>query len=78
MLYWILKPLAIIFYRIFYRYEIHGMEQVPLDQPVVFAPNHVNAFIDPILPVLHIRKKVRFFARGDVFRGKIASALHAS
>ena len=78
MLYWILKPLAIIFYRIFYRYEIHGMEQVPLDQPVVFAPNHVNAFIDPILPVLHIRKKVRFFARGDVFRGKIASALLGS
>lgn len=75
MLYRIFRPLAILFYRIFYRYELHGMEQVPRDQPVVFAPNHVNAFIDPILPVLHIRKKVRFFARGDVFKGKLVKAI---
>jgi glycerol-3-phosphate O-acyltransferase/dihydroxyacetone phosphate acyltransferase len=35
-------------------------------------PNHVNAFIDPVIIGMLTRRRIRFFARGDVFRGALA------
>jgi len=72
VLYWIIKPLVFIFFRVFYRYDYKGRVNIPNDKPVVLAPNHVNAFIDPIALGLLCDRKVRFFARGDVFKGNIA------
>jgi 1-acyl-sn-glycerol-3-phosphate acyltransferase len=42
---------------------------------MVFAPNHVNAFIDPIAIGILTRQTVRFFARGDVFKKRIAQII---
>jgi glycerol-3-phosphate O-acyltransferase / dihydroxyacetone phosphate acyltransferase len=70
--YWIIKPFVFIFFRVFYRYEYKGRVNIPADKPVVLAPNHVNAFIDPIALGLLCDRRVRFFARGDVFKGKLA------
>ncbi len=78
MLYWILKPLVFIFYRIFYKLSYKGVENVPRHRPVVFAPNHVNAFIDPVAIGILTRRKVRFFARGDVFKGWMAKKVLSS
>lgn len=72
MLYWIIKPFVFIFFRVFYRYDYKGRINIPDDKPVVLAPNHVNAFIDPIALGLLCDRKVRFFARGDVFKGNLA------
>jgi glycerol-3-phosphate O-acyltransferase / dihydroxyacetone phosphate acyltransferase len=72
VLYRIIKPLVFIFFRVFYRYDYKGRINIPSDKPVIFAPNHVNAFIDPIALGLLCDRKVRFFARGDVFKGKFA------
>lgn len=75
MLYWIIKPFVFIFFRIFYKYDYKGRENLHLKHPLVLAPNHVNAFIDPIALGLLSRRKVRFFARGDVFKGWVAKKL---
>ncbi len=75
MFYWLIKPFVFTFFRVFYKYDYKGIENIPYDQPVVLAPNHVNAFIDPIALALLSQKKVRFFARGDVFKGKIARTI---
>ncbi len=75
MLYWIIKPLVFIFYRIFYKFSYNGKENIPSNQPIIFAPNHVNAFIDPVAVGILTTRKVRFFARGDVFKGRIAKTL---
>ncbi|MBN8696659.1 MAG: 1-acyl-sn-glycerol-3-phosphate acyltransferase [Bacteroidetes bacterium] len=72
MLYWILKPLQNIFLRIFYRIDYKGIENIPRGVPVVIATNHANAFIDPCIVGMLPIQKVRFFARGDVFKGKFA------
>src|SRR6218665_2614661 len=72
MLYWLVKPLGIIFLRIFYKFGYKGLEKVPYGKSVVFAPNHVNAFVDPIAIGILVKQKVRFFARGDVFKKRIA------
>lgn len=58
--------------RIYYKFDYQGLENIPLDKPVVFAPNHVNAFMDPVLIGMTIKQEVRFFARGDVFKGAFA------
>jgi glycerol-3-phosphate O-acyltransferase/dihydroxyacetone phosphate acyltransferase len=72
VLYFLFKPLTNIFYRIFYAYEIKGREKIPTGKPIVFAPNHTNGFIDPIAIAMVLPHKIRFFARGDVFKGRIA------
>lgn len=72
MLYRILKVLTNIFYRIYYRIEFKDIHKVPNGKPVIFAPNHTNAFIDPTAVAMSLPQKVRFFARGDVFKSPLA------
>ncbi|MES2138174.1 MAG: 1-acyl-sn-glycerol-3-phosphate acyltransferase [Bacteroidota bacterium] len=72
MLYQILKPLTNIFYRVYYTIETKGLEKTPYDKPVILAPNHINGFVDPVSIGMISRQKVRFFARGDVFKGRLA------
>jgi glycerol-3-phosphate O-acyltransferase/dihydroxyacetone phosphate acyltransferase len=72
LIYYITKILVYVFQRVFYRFDHIGREHVPCDQPVIFAPNHVNAFMDPMLIGMTVKQEVRFFARGDVFKGAFA------
>ncbi len=72
MLYTILKPLTFIFYRIYYKIEIKGREKTPYGSPLIIAPNHTNGFIDPVIVATALPNKVRGFARGDAFKGRIA------
>ncbi|MES2286866.1 MAG: 1-acyl-sn-glycerol-3-phosphate acyltransferase [Bacteroidota bacterium] len=72
MLYQILKPLTNIFYRVYYTIEIKGLEKNPSGKPVILAPNHINGFVDPVSIGMTAPQKVRFFARGDVFKGPLA------
>lgn len=72
MLYTIIKPLARIFYRVYYTLDIYGQEKIPQGKPIVLAPNHQNGFVDPAIVAMNLPQKVRFFARGDVFKGSMA------
>jgi 1-acyl-sn-glycerol-3-phosphate acyltransferase len=71
VLYELLKPLAKIFYRVYYKLDYSGIKNVPANKPLVISPNHTNGFIDPVSIAIIIKPKVRFFARGDVFKGKV-------
>ena len=70
-MYLLLKSLFRIFYFIYYKIAIKGNENIPNNKAIIFAPNHVNGFIDPITVAIIIPMKVRFFARGDVFKGRL-------
>lgn len=72
IIYWIVKPFTILFLNVFYKIDFNGKENIPFGKPVVFAPNHVNAFIDAVLIGISVKYKVRFFARGDVFKGRLS------
>lgn len=73
ILYWLAKFLTNFFFRVYYKIEYVNSQNVPKGKPVVLAPNHVNAFIDPVVVATYPRlQKVRFFARGDVFKSRIA------
>ena len=72
MLYLILKVLVNIYYRAFYKLSYRGLNNIPRDKPIILAPNHVNGFVDPVVIAMLLNRKVRFFARGDVFKKKFA------
>jgi len=53
-------------------YIVVGRENIPLDCPLIFAPNHINAFMDAIAvhSIAPERVPVIFLARSDIFRSK--------
>jgi 1-acyl-sn-glycerol-3-phosphate acyltransferase len=52
-----------------------GKEQIPEKGPVIFAPNHPSAFMDPILLSTEIDRKLFFLARGDIFMKPLAAKI---
>ena len=51
----------------FKKIEIHGLENIPAEGPVIFAANHQNAFLDAILIHIAQSRAPYFLTRGDVF-----------
>jgi 1-acyl-sn-glycerol-3-phosphate acyltransferase len=72
MIYYFVKLIVNIFYRLYYRLYFVGLDNIPKNKPVILAPNHVNAFVDPIIIGMSVPQHVRFFARGDVFKKPLA------
>lgn len=60
------------FYRMMFKYEAHGLENIPTDGPVIFAPNH-QSFLDAPLVVTHLSsatlRNTYFYAKKDHVRG---------
>ena len=55
--------------RVFFRQvEVVGLEHVPERGPVIFAGNHPNSLIDPLLIVVSCGRVVRFAAKDVLFR----------
>jgi 1-acyl-sn-glycerol-3-phosphate acyltransferase len=54
---------------------IKGKEVVPATGPVIFAPNHPSAFMDPILLATEVNRQIYFLARGDIFKKKWLAAM---
>jgi 1-acyl-sn-glycerol-3-phosphate acyltransferase len=59
-------------HRLFYKkIIIEGRENIPGDAPVIFAPNHQNALMDPLAVLFTAGNQVVFLARADIFKSKI-------
>lgn len=62
-------------YLLFYRkVKVIGKENIPKDKPLIFAPNHQNALMDPLAMIFSVPKQIVFLARGDIFKGKFLIA----
>ena len=51
----------------FGKLEINGRENVPKNAPFIYAPNHINAFLDAVIIGVYSKKDVHFLTRSDVF-----------
>ena len=62
------------FKRYYGEYVVLGRENIPVNCPVIFAPNHINAFMDAIAvhSIAPPKIPVIFLARADVFNNKTA------
>jgi 1-acyl-sn-glycerol-3-phosphate acyltransferase len=59
----------------FNRLEIHGLENIPKNGPVILTANHQNAFLDAILIHVTQPRPPHFLTRGDVFKNPIANRI---
>jgi glycerol-3-phosphate O-acyltransferase/dihydroxyacetone phosphate acyltransferase len=68
---WFLRLVTRVFFR---QVEVVGLENIPAG-PVLFAGNHPNSLIDPILIITTCGRKVHFAAKDTLFKGRIMRAL---
>lgn len=67
---------VITLHELFYKnIIIEGKENIPKDGPLIFAPNHQNALMDPLAVLFTSNKQIVFLARADVFKNKILAKL---
>lgn len=70
--YRLLRAFLRIAVRVFYRQvEVVGLEHVPADGPVIFAGNHPNSLIDPVLLVATCGRVVQFAAKDTLFESRL-------
>lgn len=63
-------------HRLFYKkIVVEGAENIPADCPLIFAPNHQNALMDPLAVLFTAHKQVVFLARADIFNNKILAKI---
>jgi len=72
---WFLCRCLDLFYR---KMEASGQENIPNDKPIIFASNHTNALIDPLVITYFSGKQHYFMTRGDVFSVKLIEKLFRS
>lgn len=68
------RTLFRIFFRLYGRWEVIGLENVPRTGAVIIAPNHVS-FVDPPLVGSSLHRECRFMARHDLWDKKIMAWL---
>ncbi|MFZ4464762.1 MAG: 1-acyl-sn-glycerol-3-phosphate acyltransferase [Bacteroidales bacterium] len=67
-LYYFLKRYAYVTSHLFYRkFTISGLENVPDKGPVIFVPNHQNAFMDAVVIAVTSKRKPWFLTRASIF-----------
>jgi 1-acyl-sn-glycerol-3-phosphate acyltransferase len=57
------------FLRMLYRPVVSGLENMPADEPVIVASNHLS-FVDSVLIPLVVPRRVTFLAKAEYFEGK--------
>jgi len=68
---WLRAFLRLVIGVFFRQVEVVGLEHVPERGPVIFAGNHPNSLIDPVLIVVSCGRVVRFAAKDVLFRSRL-------
>ncbi len=63
----VIKAFMGALYRLFYRVEIRGEENVAKEGPLIICANHIN-YLDAAAIVIFTKRKVRFIAKEDLYR----------
>ncbi|HTJ80197.1 MAG TPA: lysophospholipid acyltransferase family protein [Polyangiaceae bacterium] len=65
---WLLRIIAGAFFR---QVEVVGLENVPTDGPVLFAGNHPNSLLDPVLIITTCGRRVSFAAKDTLWKSRL-------
>ncbi|MDR3653530.1 MAG: 1-acyl-sn-glycerol-3-phosphate acyltransferase [Paludibacter sp.] len=65
------------FKRFYSEFIVVGKENIPVNEPIIFAPNHINALMDALAVHSVSSNKIPliFLARSDIFNNKIAAKI---
>lgn len=70
----ILRPLCLIFCRIYFRIEFKGLENVPREGPVILAANH-ESYADPVWLSIPFPYPLRYMTWNQVFKVPLLGSL---
>ena len=74
--YWCLRVYTnFIYKRWFSSVEVNGTHHIPEGEPVIFAPNHQNAFMDAMALLSSSPQPVVFWAKADLFENKLIGSI---
>lgn len=67
--YWLLRHYQDFVFRLYFKTEIVGLEKLPQNTTLIFAPNHQNALMDALgMLSLYPNWQPVFLARADIFK----------
>jgi 1-acyl-sn-glycerol-3-phosphate acyltransferase len=76
MLYHLLRPIAITGINLFYNsISVEHQERIPKKGPVIFAANHPNTMMDPLIVAASCGLRVSFLARSPLFFNSFPSRI---
>jgi 1-acyl-sn-glycerol-3-phosphate acyltransferase len=67
--YWVLKVILTPVFRVLWRVDVEGRENVPSSGPAILAANH-QSFCDSFFIPLAVRRRVTFLAKAEYFDSK--------
>lgn len=73
MFYNITRWIFNIFYTIFFRLQVIGLDNIPLDKPLIIASNHISNLDPPTLGVACKVRPINFMAKIELFQTPIFS-----
>lgn len=62
-----------VFYKVFFRLQVMGLDNVPMDKPVIIACNHISNLDPPTLGVACKTRPINFMAKIELFQIPIFS-----
>lgn len=69
MLYSIVRPIAKLGIRVFYRkIYLSNTQHIPRNKPVILAANHPTGFMEPCILACYLDRPLSFLVRGDFFK----------
>ncbi|MFA6350503.1 MAG: lysophospholipid acyltransferase family protein [Candidatus Omnitrophota bacterium] len=76
MLYSLVRLTAYVLFKIFFRLEIKGVNNIPKTGGFILASNHAS-YLDPISLAAGTRRQLNFMARHDLFKGRFGKFISA-
>jgi 1-acyl-sn-glycerol-3-phosphate acyltransferase len=68
--YRIAQYFSFLYFKIFHRFEITGIENIPISGPFILASNHLS-FLDPPAVGCKVNRNLHYFARSSLFVGPL-------
>jgi len=68
--------LSYAYYRLFHRFQIEGLENVPEEGSFLLASNHLS-FLDPPALGCRLPRNLHYFARDSLFKGPLGMLIRA-
>lgn len=72
MFYKVVRSLLGFFLKLFYRFKVTGLENIPMNDRLVICANHRSNW-DPVLISIAFPRQVHWMAKKELFRNKILS-----
>ena len=79
LIFYMVQPyVRLVFFQYYGKVEIRGRENIPRNQPVIFAANHQNALMDALIVLFSAPGDVVFLTRADLFNNRFLAYLFNS